>query len=215
MTINTTVFVPEGIVIASDSRLTGTRRNNRGYDEQFILSDNMNKILLLKGNRIGIAFNGDTDFMGKSIHQILQEFVFNHSEQTDNIRDISMKLQYYVFSNYPGMDVNFIVAGYENGEPYVFQVTEAITQRLNVDSEDNIIFGVISYGNIDFVKMLNSKSDIEFEFMPLKDAVEFAEFYEESTIKWLKFNNGYSDCGGPIDILVITPEQEFFYKNKL
>ncbi|MEJ9165103.1 hypothetical protein, partial [Paenibacillus graminis] len=56
---------------------------------------------------------------------------------------------------------------------------------------------------------------IDFQLMPIRDAVDFTEFLIDLVIKRDRFNEGLSTCGGPIDILVLTPEEQFFYRHKL
>jgi len=50
--------------------------------------------------------------------------------------------------------------------------------------------------------------------MPLKDAVDLAEFIVELTIKYERFADKIPTCGGPIDILVITKDYTQFYRHK-
>ena len=58
MSIISTVYIPEGIAMAADSRLTGTTRYPDGRIESYTLSDNSQKIFLLKDKNIGISNMG-------------------------------------------------------------------------------------------------------------------------------------------------------------
>ena len=42
--------------------------------------------------------------------------------------------------------------------------------------------------------------------MPLQDAVDYAMHLIRTTIDTLRFEPRYSSVGGPIDVLVVTPE---------
>ncbi|HEY5560198.1 MAG TPA: hypothetical protein VIK72_00320 [Clostridiaceae bacterium] len=56
MSIITTVYIPEGIAMAADSRLTGYRTYEGGLTDRYTLSDNSQKIVLLKKVSVGISF---------------------------------------------------------------------------------------------------------------------------------------------------------------
>ncbi|MCS4570226.1 hypothetical protein FZ989_06590 [Clostridium perfringens] len=73
MSIITTVYIPEGIVI--DSRLTGTTTYPDGTKDRHTLSDNSQKLFLIKkNNSIGISCCGDAKIAGKSVGDFIREF---------------------------------------------------------------------------------------------------------------------------------------------
>lgn len=214
MTINSIVYVPEGIVIAADSRLTGTNISRFGSGE-YCLSDNMQKIFIINKGKAGLTFNGKSNYNDKTISIILKEFDENELNENDSVVEIANKFQEYMLKNFLGMDTHFWIAGYNNDEPYVFHIVMDKKERRNIDNSGNLDFSSISNGTIDIVSALNKAINPNFRFMPLKDAINFAEFYIDTTIKGMAFNEGYSNCGGPIDILVITQGRTSFYKHKL
>lgn len=97
-----------------------------------------------------------------------------------------------------------------NGEP------EAITR---------LIKGVSSFTNEVLTKdlslsekeasriqqVLEKKLEIQFIAppMPIKDAIEMAEFFVDTTIKFSKYKPGAETVGGPIDIASITKHEGF------
>lgn len=51
--------------------------------------------------------------------------------------------------------------------------------------------------------------------MPLKEAIDFAEFLVDTTIKYERFCDDIQTCGGDIDILVITKDEAFWKQHKI
>jgi len=55
---------------------------------------------------------------------------------------------------------------------------------------------------------------IAWELMSIQDAIDFAEFAIKTTIDTMKFTTTSKTVGGPIDILVITPDRTKWIKKK-
>ena len=51
--------------------------------------------------------------------------------------------------------------------------------------------------------------------MPLKDAIDFAEFLVDTTIKYERFSDDIQTCGGDVDVLVITKDEAFWKQHKI
>lgn len=58
MTVNTVVYVPEGIVLTADSRLTAMTSYPNGITEKYDLSDNLKKVILINSGTVGITYSG-------------------------------------------------------------------------------------------------------------------------------------------------------------
>ncbi|KZR60404.1 hypothetical protein [Pseudobacillus badius] len=78
-----------------------------------------------------------------------------------------------------------------------------------------LIYGANWNGEIEPVTKLFQGTPFNFDLMPLKDAVDMAEFIAEIAIKYMRFSDQISTCGGPIDILVITKDYTEFYRHKI
>ena len=52
--------------------------------------------------------------------------------------------------------------------------------------------------------------EILWNFFTLQDAVDFARFAVETTVRTMRFKNVIETVGGNVDILVITPEETKF-----
>jgi hypothetical protein len=55
---------------------------------------------------------------------------------------------------------------------------------------------------------------IAYNFFTLQDAINFAEYAIDVTIKTMTFQNRVKTVGGPIDILVIKPGNSLWIKRK-
>jgi hypothetical protein len=66
-------------------------------------------------------------------------------------------------------------------------------------------------------KLLNSQppTPINHNLMPLKDAVDFADFLIDVTIKLQRFEMKPKACGGDIDVLVLTKDDAYWYRHKI
>lgn len=214
MTIISSVFVPEGIVLAADSRLTGIRKTNEGT-EWFTLTDNAQKLILLKSTSIGISSFGDATIEGKTVSDFLRLFEINQVIQDDTIEVVARKLKKYLHKNYSNYDVAFTVAGYNQDEPFVYFVNKSEYIRKNSDENNNLYYGAYWNGEHAAFSKLVKETPLNFDLMPLKDAVDFSEFVVDTTIKYYRFSDQISTCGGAIDVLVITKDGAKFYKHKL
>ena len=56
---------------------------------------------------------------------------------------------------------------------------------------------------------------IEWNFMYMKDGIDFAEFLVDTTCKIHRFQSGLGTCGGPIDILLLTKDNGKWIKHKV
>ncbi|PGL45469.1 hypothetical protein [Bacillus thuringiensis] len=215
MTIITTVYVPDGIAIAADSRLTRTIHLEDGSKELFTLSDNAQKIVLLRKGTIGVATCGSAIIEGRTVSDLLRVFDIERVQKTDTVEEVAVKLKELLLEKYSSYHVLFKVAGFHNDEAYVYSVSKDNVQRENYSENQELIYGALWDGEPRATSNLLQGSDIAFGVMPLKDAADFAEFIVDLTIKYCRFQDGLSTCGGPIDILVITKDYTKFIKHKI
>ena len=219
MSIMCSVYVPEGIVLAADSRMTGNImfKTNDGKTQQqgmFSISDNAQKVFLLSKVRVGISYCGLAILENKTVSYFLRIFEIQEVRENDSVTDVAKKLQAYAFRFFPA--VHFFVCGYEEEEPFVYDVAKEL-KRINMDN------GRIRYGSSwsgeqqAITKLLNSQppTPVNHDLMPLKDAVDFAEFLVDVTIKLQRFEMKPKTCGGDIDVLVLTKDDAFWHKHKL
>ncbi len=181
----------------------------------FTISDNSQKLLLLKDSKIGVNYCGDAIIEGKTIADFLRVFDIEKVDEQDSVKDVTIKLHNYLKENYNHYTVVFIVAGYYKDVPFVFAVDKHGFHRKNATEDGNILYGAYWNGEEEPVTKLFKDTPFNFDLMPLKDAVDFAEFTAEIAIKYTRFADQISTCGGPIDILVITKDFTDFFRHKV
>lgn len=219
MSVMCTVYVPEGIIMAADSRMMGnimvkTQDGKTQQQGMFSISDNAQKVFLLSKVKVGISSCGMAILENKTISDFLRIFEIKEVSKKDSVTDVAKKLQAYAYKFFP--HVNFFVCGYEEEEPFVFDVGKEL-KRINMENGNIRYASSWSGEQLAITKLLNSQppTPINHNMMPLKDAVDFAEFLIDVTIKLQRFEMKPKTCGGDIDVLVLTKDDAFWHKHKL
>jgi hypothetical protein len=216
MTIISVVCVPEGMAMAADSRLIGSYTRSNGVVDRFNFTDNAQKLFLIRKKTLGVSFCGDAFIEGKPIAELLRLFDLSQIQPSDKVPEVAAKLRDYLLDGYGEYNIGFYLAGYDDDMPYVFLVTkEKITRKNFSEHNQMITYSANWHGEIRPISRLLNETPLNFQLMPLKDAIDLAEFIVESTIKYLRFADGISTCGGPIDSLVITKDFTRFLKHKI
>lgn len=237
MSIMCMVFVPDGIVMAADSRQTVgitsvkpgagqplaqpeqrilNRMDRPGQPTApvFIQSDNAQKIMLLDKVKIGISACGLGILDGKTVSDYIRTFEITELSANDTVSSAAKKLQAYAYKYFP--QVNFFVCGYDDDEPFAYTVNQEI-KRNNMENGRMRYASVWSGEQSAITKLLNGQPPmlVNHILMPLKDAIDFSEFLVDLTIKSLRFEMKMATCGGDIDILVLTKDESFWYRHKV
>jgi hypothetical protein len=235
-------YVPEGIVMASDSRqsivIESTTPNGIVLPKiDTINSDSVYKTYLLSKKdkynnplfEIGVSSFGQDLLGGVSIASHIKRFSEKELADADDVSLISKKLVKFFRESYPTADTGFHVAGYkiENKAsiPYVYYCHVArniFDQRRNIKLDGNIAYGATWSGQADIItglinpifftdkdgkqQILKAAPPIAWDAMPLQDAIDFSIFAIRTTIDTIRFQARPKNVGGPIDVLVITPD---------
>lgn len=228
-----TVYTNEGIIMASDSRTTysnqailpnGEIHHNFGIQ----ITDTTYKTFICNP-RIGLSTCGDASIHGIPIAGFIENFISQKVSNEDSIEDVCTKLKDY-FSQYnPLPDAVFIVAGYNlnDQDQHISRVFIATGEVIPVDSTN--VPGAIWNGEASILQKLINPVGIKnkdgsyddlpnysigFNFFTLQDAIDFAEYAVDVTIKTMSFQNCVKTVGGPIDILAIKPSGAFWIRHK-
>ena len=238
MSLIITVYVPEGIVLAGDSRLTlnWTDKTQTGeHHNSITTSDSYTKIFLL-ADRFGLGVFGEVFVNEINICGLINQFVQENINENTTIDEIPERLIYFFGEKFNYPVTHFYLVGYkmEDGisvpHTYSIALAEKSYRRSNFENE-NIINGANWGGEIEVlsrilltVKMQRSDewteladNAIPWNFMTLQDAVDFGVYAVRTTIDTMRFQQKEKTVGGPIDILVIQPHQEpvFIQKKEL
>jgi hypothetical protein len=217
MSIITCVYVPEGIVMSADSRLTVSKDYGDGRVENCILSDNSQKLFKLNKVPIGISSCGEIILNQKMISEFLRLFEMEKVTEGDNVEQITMKLNEYAKPFLASNSVEFLIAGYFEDRPYVYHLCNGQIVLKNYNY-DNPFYGASWRGEtVATYKLFSGEPQTKlcFDLMPLRDAIDFSEFIVELTIKYQRFEDASATCGGPIDTLIITKDNVKFIKHKI
>jgi len=236
-----TVYVPEAIVMAADSRqaitITGqTAEGKKLSPVETIASDFTYKTFLLKKQRVGISAYGNT-LLGKvqmeSHVKRLEEEKLTNGDWVDKVVD---KLMSYFRGKFPNADTAFHVAGFKKEKgasiPYVYtcHIGRDERNRVNFDSSANQVkYGCSWGGQSDVISTILKpyqilgpenkpipapRFPIIYDSMNVQDAIDFAIYAVRTTIDTVKFQARVKNVGGSIDVLLLTLEEEKWIQRK-
>jgi hypothetical protein len=228
MTFIITLWTQEGIVMASDSRLTLNtidQQNNQAVRTSFPQSDANYKTFLAPGN-IGISTFGTADIQGVPISGYIDSFIHEKIElpQVD-LRGVPQLLLDYFRSLPVVPDTGFHVAGYinDNGKqiPHIWRIfvsqnmiNEVIQTGQNGgaawNGETEIMSRLllpVSLTQNDGTNVQLPTPIVQWTFFTLQDAIDFAIYAVKVTRDTMRFLARIKTVGGPVDVLVIKPGQ--------
>ncbi len=236
MSLIISVYVREGIVMAADSRLTltipRTLPGGQPHTLSLATSDSAKKLFLAPGN-VGIATCGAADIAGVPIAGFVESFIVEKLKgQSLPAEQVANDLKTYLTGLGVRPGTVFHVAGYAQTttglDQTVFFVDPAVgpVTRLNPVNQQGANWG----GEIDVLqRLLNEVALVQpggqppaplpyfgvpFEFFTLQDAIDFAVFGIRSTIETLRFQAREKTVGGPVDVLVVTPDSAKWIRQK-
>lgn len=229
-----TLNVREGIVMASDSRLTLSTMNQVNAQTVHQIAVGMsdsNYKTFLANNQVGISTFGAAEIQGVPIAGYIESFIIAQCQQTDTVEVIAQKLLDHFRTFNPIPATQFHVSGYqdENGQKvqHIWDVHLAnnTKNRLNAN-EPGVAWGgegdilarlLLPCAQIDQNRNVTNifpHFGVPFKFFTLQDAIDFAVFAVSSTIESIRFQPRPKTVGGPIDVLVIKPDKAFWVQRK-
>lgn len=216
MSIIASVYLKDAIIMSADSRITGEYRQKTDTFERvdrYTISDNGQKIFAIKNNTIGISSCGTQKVDDKPIAEIIRLFEKEIVDDNDTVCEIPHKLIEFVKGKYKD-NLIFHVGGYKDGIKFFYRIeNDEIINSIQGDS-----CGAMWNGEPQVLANLlggEKGIPIEWEYMQLKDGVDFAEFLIDVTCKIHRFQKGLGTCGGPIDILLLAKNYSKWVKHKV
>jgi hypothetical protein len=236
MTFIITLYVREGIVMASDSRLTLNATQKKQDDQTMVHlavgQSDSNYRIFLAPNNIGISTYGAGDIQGMPIAGLIEAFIRERLSRTPRqVDEVPPLLVNYMQRGDTPPDSGFHVAGYKTvGNQRVQQVWQVMVKTGEVkqlNSSGN--HGATWSGEADIMARLLQpvwtkdaagnfqplpQYSIPWQFFTLQDAVDFAVYALRTTIDSLRFQPRAKTVGGPIDVLVIKPDEAHWVQHK-
>jgi len=234
MSLVIATFVPEGIVMASDSRQSVTVEGKKPSGEDFkidtVNSDDVVKTFLLGKQQVGISNFGQDLLDGVPMASYIKKFIEEELVTADDVTTIGKKLIKYFRSAFSQADAGFHVAGYtKEGKisvPYVYycHVNKNVIERRNVKPDGSLQYGAAWSGQIDILtsiinpvvikdekgkdNVIRAPAPIIWDAMTIQDAIDFSIYAIRTTIDTMRFQARQKNVGGAIDVLLLTPDLE-------
>jgi hypothetical protein len=232
MSLVITVVVPEGIVMASDSRqsvtVEGRTPDGKTFKVETVNSDSVAKTFLLEGQQVGISNFGQDLLGGVPMSSYVKNFIEEEIVAADDVTTIPPKLVKYMRKSYAQADAGFHVAGYSKSTKvsvphfYNCHVAKNTIERKNVKRDGSVAYGATWSGQFDIItsiispivtkdekgqdKIVRSPAPIIWDAMSVQDAIDFAIFAIRTTIDTMRFQARPKNVGGPIDVLLLLPD---------
>jgi hypothetical protein len=234
------VYVPEGIVMASDSRqsvtVEGKNPEGKEFKVETVNSDAVIKTYLLEKQQIGISNFGQDLLGGIPIAGHIKRFIEEELRTNDDVTTIPKKLVEYFRKSFSDKDTGFHVAGYKKegkvSVPYVYSCHVAKNEvgRRNLKPDGSFAYGATWSGQGDILssilipvmikdekgndKVIRSPAPVIWDAMSLQDAIDFSIYAIRTTIDTMRFQARPKNVGGPIDVLVLTPDETKWIQRK-
>jgi len=231
MSLIVVTYVPEGIVMASDSRqsltIGGKTPDGRDFKVETVNSDAVMKTFLLEKQKVGISYVGQDLLGGIPVAGHVKRFSEEIIEDSDDVKSIAKKITEFVSKKWEEVNIRFHVCGYKKEDkvsvPYVFYCSVGSEpSRKNAKKDGSLAYGSTWSGQADIInglinpivitdqqgnkKVVKPAAPVAWEAMPLQDAIDFSIFAIRTTIDTIRFQARPKTVGGPIDVLVLTPD---------
>lgn len=241
MSLAIAIYVPEGLVMASDSRqsitIHGKTPDGKDFKTETVGSDTVTKTFLLEKQRTGISSFGK-DLLGKiPMAGHIKKFNEEVLTDSDDVKSVANKIVDFMSTQFGKVDTGFHVCGYKKEDktsvPYVYycHVGRNEISRKNVKQDKSTIaYGATWSGQADVIsglvnpvvvadkegnkRMIRPFYPVTWTAMSLQDAIDFSIFAVRTTIDIIRFQARPKNVGGPIDVLALTPDWNKWVEEK-
>ncbi len=184
MSLGIVIKAPEGLVLAAESRVTLSSKNNKG-EIIHVNFDNATKLLTFSGanNNIGAVTYGAAAIGFRTAHSFIPEFETKLKDEKLSVKDFSKKLSDFFLKqwneampqvkDYKGRDMTFVVAGYDEGEAYGIIYNFEIPRKPEpiIHHPKKSDFGITWGGQRDIVDRLMMGYDSRFLSLLIKEGI--------------------------------------------
>lgn len=167
---------------------------------------------------------------GVPITGYIESFIREHINQDTDIINVPQMMIDYFHTTPKVPDTNFLVVGYrlENDIPsqqiFWLNVKDESISPIDTtfpgarwDGETQTLSKIIqnTYMRDEDGKEISlGEMKVSWGLFTLQDAIDFAQYAVDVTIKTMHYSSVVETVGGPIDILVIKPERSFWIQHK-
>ena len=128
MSLGIVIKSPEGIVLAAESRVTLTVNGPDGKPSHMVNFDNATKLFSFKAphNHIGVVTYGQAAIGQRTAHSFVPEFESTLPDERQTVAEMAQRISDFYMeqwtasmpADYKGPNMTFIVAGFNEQEPY-------------------------------------------------------------------------------------------------
>lgn len=215
MSLLVSVFLKEGIILASDSRTTYKTSTSIKYTDQTYKS-------VLMDNKIGIAHCLNATVNGKTIDDHLQDFMKKYKGR--GLTRIPKLLKEYFLNLNPKCVIEFIVCGYIGETPYGYRIeTQGNIERF-ITSPQHVYWAgdrdvpsrlfSMNYFKSNNRFIAHNQRKLKLDKFSISEGINFAEFLIYTSKSVMSYQECDQTIGGPIDILVLKPNSSYWYRRK-
>lgn len=197
------VFIKDGIIMSSDSRLTATKTVNG--TKQVRALDKLPKTFLISDIGVGISYCGNVRVEDKLFHDFIREFVKNNIKKEDTVCTVKEK----IFSIQNRKGTYFVIGGYLDKIPYVYYIHDDTCIRANIGNDNNLRYSSIILGGDEFPQQYYEDSiqgKIKLELLDVRNGITLAENFVVTGIQ------NADSCGGSINTLVIQEGAAYWHQ---
>lgn len=210
MTVLVTALTPEGVVMATDSRLIAMPINPG--ESKFVSSDLATKLYLFNNLNAGFSLAGPILLPDFALVDIVAKVEAN---TFSCIHEMVIFITQNLVTK-TNMPFCFHLAGYEDGKHKLYKVKHDPPMPPRITTEEQqTIFADGDYDIIAIILHHLHSFGFTISGMTLLDAVDFVALLTQSQIQFSRFKGRLSPVGGPVDVLVITRDQAYFASRKV
>lgn len=236
MSFAITAYTREGLVMAADSRLSLNTQQVAGPNITNLLSvgqSDSNQKLFVTSDGVGISTVGAADIDGIPIAGIIEQFIFqNINGKNYSPSQVADEIITYFHLQPTVPDTQFHIAGYDknSSKQEVFHVQLILKKKNKVNPPNDYGISWAGEGDIlarlvhpaaeidpqngNMIKNVFPYIPIPYQFFTLQDAIDYCVFAVRTTIETIRFQPRPKTVGGPIDVLVIKPNEIKWIKKK-
>ena len=193
----------------------------------------------LASNKIGISTCGDASIDGKPLTGYIEKFIHESIKNETEISEVPKLLLEHFKTYSPVPNIIFHVAGYSKIESSLLQkIYRVFVSTDYIEEIDTSSQGAAWNGETEILSRIISSlwtqrkgkdpktgeeivlydelkaPPIPWNFFSLQDGIDFATYAINTTIETMRFQQRLKTVGGPIDILIIKPNDAFWASHK-
>lgn len=233
MSLIVTTYVPTGIVMSTDCRMSMVTTQPSGPlpvppvnpgtaapiaptqppQTLLVLSDAANKLFLLF-DRFGVSFCGTALIDGMPVGHHVESFEQSRAGNAPgSTQQLATDILAFFRAMNPVPDVWLHVCGYDGGMPSVFVVeVQANNATRHNHNGQGVTYGVRWNGDSDIANRLagGTSTRIAYDALNVQDAIDLSRHLIRSTIDQMRFELRYPSVGGPIETLLLATNSAQF-----